>query len=582
MKKYFLNRINLDLLSISFLIIVIFPLNLAKNNEFNYNFELFISLIITAFILSSILIFFSILILKILTRFKINSIYSYLVAFALLLIFITGNFLPISGLSGQFLNLNLPIRLRFIILIKIIFIIIFFIFLIKKDKNFHFFKFIFIFTLINLVFLSFNIKKDLLTNHENYLSKFGNKNLIVLSFDGISGHKVYNEILDDKKLSQSLKDFKLYNNTISGAPYTSPSIRIELNGQYTKDNSKNILNNKKIDTFVYGTYRVGLSDASKGVIKSQLQNYNNSFKLNLFFQKFGLGSVGRWASPIGIIMIKPLIYNKFYKNFIELVSFNNKNKINPFNFITSRDKVDLYELDTILDNINYDKDLENVIRMYHFTFSHWPIKLNENCKEITFFNDDISSSKYEQIMLKCISKKIIKFLENLKSKNVYNNSMIVIKSDHAKPNCNELHHTKYKISEFFKNRCNQHYSEYPYTERLNNHFYYGFGRYKPLMMIKDENQIQDKIEISEKQVFLHDLSVTYCNFFLEFSNCDISNRNDLNKDENQFTVNNYDVFITKPQFPLSTTDFTKLDKYQIKSNESFLDFLKINKIISAN
>ena len=43
--------------------------------------------------------------------------------------------------------------------------------------------------------------------------------------------------------------------------------------------------------------------------------------------------------------------------------------------------------------------------------------------------------------------------------------MIVIKSDHAKPNCNETHHTKYRISEFYKPRCNQHYSEYPYTAK---------------------------------------------------------------------------------------------------------------------
>ena len=343
------------------------------------------------------------MILKVLSRFNIHIIYPYLVAFVLLWIFIAGNFLPISGLSGQFLNLNLPIRLRFVILIKIIFIILFFIFLIKKDKNFHFFKFIFIFTFINLVFLSFSIKKDFLINHENNLSKFGNKNLIVLSFDGISGHKVSKEVLDNENLSQTLKDFKLYENTVSGAPFTTPFIRIELNGKYTKNNSKNILDTENIDTFVYGTYRAGLSDI-KGVIKSQLQNYNNSFKLNLFFQKYGLGSVGRWASPIGVILLKPIIYNDIYKSFIELVSFNNKNMINPFDYVTSRDKVDLYELDVILDKINYDKNLENVIRMYHFTFSHWPIRLNENCKEINFFANDIPSTQYEQTMLKCISK----------------------------------------------------------------------------------------------------------------------------------------------------------------------------------
>ena len=45
-------------------------------------------------------------------------------------------------------------------------------------------------------------------------------------------------------------------------------------------------------------------------------------------------------------------------------------------------------------------------------------------------------------------KKIIKFIKNLKSQNVYDNSMIVIKSDHAKPNCNETHHLNIEYQNF--------------------------------------------------------------------------------------------------------------------------------------
>ena len=66
--------------------------------------------------------------------------------------------------------------------------------------------------------------------------------IIVLSFDGISGHKIYEEIINDKKFYQSLKDFKFYKNTVSGAPHTWPSINLEINGKLKYDGSNNILN----------------------------------------------------------------------------------------------------------------------------------------------------------------------------------------------------------------------------------------------------------------------------------------------------------------------------------------------------
>ena len=101
-------------------------------------------------------------------------------------------------------------------------------------------------------------------------------------------------------------------------------------------------------------------------------------------------------------------------------------------------------------------------------------------------------------------------------------------------------------------------------------------------MIKDQNQKKNEIEISDKQGFLHDLSNTYCNFFFKPEECNYSNRNNLVKDENQFNVNKYDIYITKPQFPLSTTGFSNLKKDEISSDVNFLDFLKLNKVVSSN
>ena len=575
------NKLNLNFFTLSLLIVVVIPLNLSRVNGYVYYLELFISLFIAAIILSLILIVFSTTFLKLFPNNNIYSIFSFLVGYLLLWVFVMGNLFPVTGIPGPF-SLDLSLRLRYIILLKIIISFLFYLFLTKKDKKNYFFRFIYFFVLANIIFLSLHVKYDYENQNYKYsLSEFGNKNLIVLSFDGISGHKIFEEVITNNELYKDLKDFKFYKNVVSGAPHTAPSIKIEINGKLENDNSSNILNQKNINTLVYGTYKTVISNKTKGVSRGYLQDYSTDFKVNTFFQGYLIPSFGRWGTPAAVILIEPLIYTQTYLDFINLISFNANNKQNPYNFIKTSQNIDLFEYDEIFENVSYSESLNNVIRMYHFIFSHWPVKVNENCKEVKFLDNTISSYDHESIVIKCISKKIIKFLNNLKNNKVYNNSMIVIKSDHAKPNCIETTHTKSKISDFFGERkCTKYYNDYPYTEKLNNNFYWGFGRYKPFIMIKDINQKKDEIEISNYQVFLHDLSSTYCNFFFESDKCDHLNKNNLVQDEQQFSINNYDIYIPKLEYPLFTTQSNALKKYTMSNDITFLNFINLNKINS--
>jgi hypothetical protein len=582
--KILFNKLNLNLVVIVLLIIVIIPLNLSRTDLFVYNLELFISLVSITLILSCGLIIFSCLITAISLKFSAYSTYSSIVGFLLLWVFIAGIFFPVTGDHDPFFNLGLSINKKYEIVLKAILIILFWFFLKKKDKKNYFLRFIYFFVLTNFVFLLLNIQNNYNKNYKNNLNKFGKKNLIVLSFDGISGHKMYEEIVNNKNFNQSLKDFKLYKNTIAGAPYTNPSINIEINGKFTNRDSKNyyknILNKKNLDSSVYASYHDVVLDKNKVIKKGELQNYNMYFRINKFFQSYGIGSVGRWGTPLSVFLSESLFYSKIYKDLINLISQNDHNKSNPFDIVKTFEKVDLYEYDIIFDNITFSNNLNDVVRMYHFTFSHWPIVVNENCEEVRSLNDKFDSFEHEQIILKCVSKKIIKFLKNLKAKKIYNNSMIIIKSDHGKPNYIERNYSQ-KISDVFKQKkYNKYYKKYPYTQKLNNSFYWGFGRYKAFILIKDQNQTKDEIEISDKQVFLHDLSVTYCNFFFKSKECNYSDRNDLVKNENQFSTNNYDIYI--PKYENSTTHMDTLKKYQISNNLPFLDSLKLNEIILSD
>ena len=114
MKNIF-NRLNLNLLTLSLLIIVTIPLNLSRSyNNIIYT-DYFISLISASLILTLILIIFSILLFNIKNKFNIYSVYSFLVGFLLIWVFIMGNFFPVSGIPGPF-SLDLSVRLRYIIL----------------------------------------------------------------------------------------------------------------------------------------------------------------------------------------------------------------------------------------------------------------------------------------------------------------------------------------------------------------------------------------------------------------------------------------------------------------------------------
>ena len=97
----------------------------------------------------------------------------------------------------------------------------------------------------------------------------------------------------------------MYKNTVAGGPYTDISINIEINGKFETDETNNILNNKDIDTLIYGSYISSLLDKSKGV-SAGLQDYGSAFEVNTFFQNYITASVGRWATPLSVILIPAL------------------------------------------------------------------------------------------------------------------------------------------------------------------------------------------------------------------------------------------------------------------------------------
>lgn len=551
---------NLALIFIS--IFIVLPYNLVIYEELDefYNLQLLftnISLLIFSLLLSTLITFGSIYLFP-----KIKKKILFLSNFTLVWVFFIGYFFPITGGHDPFLSSLFSIRLRYIILFKTILILIFFLILEKKNLINLIRKFILLYISINLVFILYNFSLSYQKVFFPKINIFGAKNLIVLSLDGISGKEITNKIQDDDGFREKLKDFRLFNNVTSAFPATVNSLNAELNSKVIEINdyniSKNILNDKKFNTIVYGTYKNFVNDEKRKIVRGHFKDYGRSYKLNTFLQRVTVGTLPRWGSPIILPIFKnKIFYSKNYKRILDIIAFDIKRNDNPYNSgtIHTRYLVDMKEFDYIFDKTKLDLGEQNVIRMYHFSFSHWPVRLNEKCEEVKSLK--IKVTKQERVAIDCLSKKITYFIQKLKKNKIYNNSLIVIKSDHGKPN--------------------SYYDDFPLKLKINNSRYWGIGRYKTFLMIKNKDNLNSEIEIINKHVFLHDLAKTYCSFFYEETMCDKKYiGNNLNKMIKEFKNYEYEIFVpNKKETFVQLEDF---DKYMINNDKSLYESLLLNNV----
>jgi hypothetical protein len=575
-------KINLSIINL--LIFLVFPFNLAIDSNYKFDLDTFFYVFLI-FLLTTIFSIFIFFIFELITK-KISFNFFYIsnfIKFFLTWIFLTGIFFPVVGQHDAFLNLSSSINLKYVVIAKFFLILIFFLLIEKFKVNKFFYNFIFVYIFINLFFIFLNINYNYLNtvNLNHKINEFGKKNLIVLSFDGISDIKIFNEIQSNDKIKKTLKDFIFYKNVISSAPYTKPSMHAEIFGNMDhyingKLNFNNILNNNDMDIAVYGTYQFFVNDPKRILKEGTYKEYKDNFKLTNFLRNFFLGSIGRWATNLTVPIVELIFDTNYYEQFIDTITFHDS-KIDPLKKIKSPNKIDLFEYDLIFDEMKINKDLDNVIRMYHFSFSHWPVIFDEDCKENKKKIKDTKSQEHETIIIKCISKKITKFIKKLKEKKIYDNSMIIIKSDHGKPNYAERSFNTNWVHLFKEKKFNNYYSEYPYNLKINDSFYWGYGRYKPFIMLKDKNFINDEIIFLDKQVFIHDLSSTYCNYFYKVEDCKIYKANNLVSDDNSFEEHIYDIMLpTKKESFKFNKDRFKI--FKISNNQPLLNFLKKKKI----
>ena len=319
-------------------------------------------------------------------------------------------------------------------------------------------------SLLTTTMTSSNLNKDInvtatTKNLENYSD---DENFIIFLLDAVDS-RTFNKIIQEKRYNKILKDFTYYPDTMSAYPFTRDSIPFILSGiwnnneeEFAKYYSKALDNSELLKNLYEKKYDVNIYDTeiiynSKNASKIQNLTMNNKYNFRLFANQ-----------EIKYSLFKYLpFYLKKYSH-IESMDFN-KTKIAD---------TDIFDLNDINYYNNYlEKQLvkksEKQFKFIHIEGGHVPFDLDENLNYISN-----GAGTYEQKLEGSI-KIVEKYLDKLRNNDVYNNSNIIIMSDHG-----------FNFDE---------------TE----------GRQNPILYIKGKNEEHKKMTISDKAISYTDLNDAY-------------------------------------------------------------------------
>jgi len=308
-------------------------------------------------------------------------------------------------------------------------------------------------------------------------------NIFVISFDNIPYHIIEDEFKKDKNKSY-LSDFVFFNKFISASHATHSNIIFEMYGNKLQNNSKktvseyinelkpnpnnlfNFINKKNINKNIYGSYNYILQ-------KDQLLDFKDIElfeRITLSFERFIVPSLERLFTYKLTLFYNNHIRNKYH--------WNNKQSLMQFKKFTKN-----------INNSGYTEDV--IFNIGHWTFTK-PIVLNENCQIVQNIPQVVS----QMINVgKCSMKLFEKFINILKNKGIYKNSIIIFKSD-----------------------TGLHSSYYPKSEKFSlskNNSIYGYSMYRPFLMVKSLNS--NKLDkINESIITTFDLANYYCNEIKKF------------------------------------------------------------------
>lgn len=163
----------------------------------------------------------------------------------------------------------------------------------------------------------------------------------------------------------------------------------------------------------------------------------------------------------------------------------------------------------ILDFNRYMSDIRvgdtgPVAHFLHFTHTHFPIDFDKDCNYRSDDKDWYEANQNRaglKSQTECALSEFLTFLDQLKAVGVYDNSLVVFKSDHGEP----VRYNDPDRLESFK---------------IRDHINWGIGRYIPFLAVKMPGHHSDEPTFDQRPVALNDLALSICTAMLkDISGC---------------------------------------------------------------
>lgn len=421
-------------LCFSFMIMIYEPLNIFVSNRLDFDFDIyyFFPLILLQWFICFVILYLIFLITKLIHK----NIYTFAVILFLILLicsYFQGNFLAgnLPGIDGDEVDFSGFTFEKIITIISfvvvtgaIIYVLIKYKFqMIEKVSKY---ASLIIIAMLGVSMISFPLSKDFFKHSvyyyasTDYINEFSSdKNYIIFLLDAVSSTKFNAELEKLGKKETLLEDFTYYPDTLGGYPFTRNAIPFILSGEWFEnkedftDYISNSLANSKVfnklesDGYLLDFYERDLT----GYNGDNHERLRNIKKLN----NFGYKEI--FEEEMKVVLYKYLPFQ--LKSLAHVETFDLTKVRKGENVFDYNDQIAYERYKTEEIEVIDDK----VFHYIHLEGAHNPQRYDINL-------NIVENGTHEGNMDACITL-IETFLNKLKEKNLYDNSVIVILSDHG-------------------------------------------------------------------------------------------------------------------------------------------------------
>lgn len=352
------------------------------------------------------------------------------------------------------------------------------------------------------------------------------RNIFVLGMDGVSGPIANDVLRASPELRTKLSDFRIFENAISSAPATFSSLTsvvlgdVDLGGAFGSmagiaeglDRSR-LLPNKmegegfEVSSYVYDNWHDNSANShtigtliSPSVMSEKIADTIGLYRYavaRMFSPSLTFGS--RWAPRIIYRLVKAGVP-------IEQPADLRKQILNHKGVDWDAQNVlSVLEFETYVEELSVGTS-EPVAHFVHFLHPHFPVDFDDECRyradDETWFEANQSRDGVVS-ETQCVVQQYVDFIDKIRELGVFDNSMIVLHSDHGVPaGYHRWQYTDPNETESFSVR---------------GHPNWGYARYTPFLAIKPfgtSSNIQVDLDarpvMDPRPVILSDLAKTIC------------------------------------------------------------------------